>query len=71
MFTWDGASTVKMQTTKTQTGYVDPKYGKVTAQFQASKYVEETQTLMFQYAWTVSAGSFGSYVETFAITEKY
>lgn len=71
LFTWDGASTVKMQTAKTQTGYVHPSYGMVTAQFQASKYVEETQTLMFQYAWTVSAGSFGSYVETFAITEKY
>lgn len=71
LFTWDGASNVVMQTTKTQTGYKHPSYGMVTAEFQASKYVEETQTLMFQYKWTVSAGSFGSYVESFVITEKY
>jgi hypothetical protein len=27
--------------------------------------------MAFQYNWTVSAGSFGSYVEYFEMTEKY
>lgn len=70
-FTWDGGATMTMQTTKTQTGYVHSTYGMITAEIQATKYDAENQTFKFQYKWTVSAGSFGSYVESFVVTEKY
>lgn len=70
-FTWDGGTTMKLKTTDTATGYVHPSYGMVTARAVATLYDAATETMKFQYNWIVSAGSFGAYVESFAITEKY
>lgn len=70
-FTWDGGSTMTLKTTDTATGYVHPSYGMVTARAIATLYDPSTDTMKFQYNWIVSAGSFGAYIESFVITERY
>ena len=70
-FKWDGGETMTMDPVNITTGYVHPTYGMITAKTQATQYDAESQTMAFKYNWTVSAGSFGSYVEYFEITEKY
>ena len=71
LFKWDGGETMTMQPANIETGYVHPSYGMVTAKTVATKYFADSETLAFQYNWTVSAGSFGSYTEYFEMTEKY
>jgi hypothetical protein len=72
LFKWDGGETMTMQPANTPTGYVHPSYGMVTAKSQVTKYDAESQTLMFQYSFTIPDGrTFGSYVESFGMTEKY
>lgn len=61
------AITVSPATIKT--GVVHPSYGSVTANFEAG--VVKDGALLFQYKWTVSAGSFGSKVDQVVITELY
>ena len=70
-FKWDGGETMTMDPVNITTGYVHPTYGMITAKTQATQYDAESQTMAFKYNWTVSAGSFGSYVEYFEMTEKY
>ena len=67
-FTFDG-TTIKMLSSKMQSGYVHSTYGMVTAEYQDSAFRPETNTFLFQYKWTVSAGSFGSGVDQFVVTE--
>ena len=52
-----------------KTGVVHPSYGSVTANFEAG--VVKDGALLFQYKWTVSAGSFGSMVDQVNIIELY
>ena len=55
------------------TGYVDTKYGMVSAYYpQANKiyYSSATSTFTFKIKWVVSAGSFGVYNDTYLITQK-
>lgn len=52
-----------------KTGVVHPSYGSVTANFEAG--VVKEGALLFQYKWTVAAGSFGSYVDQVNINELY
>lgn len=67
-FTWDGTTITCLNTT-VQSGYVDSYYGMVSATIQATKYYPEYNVFLFQYKWTVSAGSFGSGVDQYTITE--
>lgn len=52
-----------------KTGVIHPSYGSVTANFEAG--VVRDGALLFQYKWTVSAGSFGSKVDQVNIIELY
>lgn len=67
-FTWDG-TTIKCAKATVQTGYVHPTYGMVSATSEATLYREATNAFLFQYKWTVSAGSFGSFVDMFVVEE--
>lgn len=67
-FTWDG-TTITCLNSKNPSGYIHPTYGMVTAEIQATKYNAEQNAFLFQYKWTVSAGSFGAGVDSFVITE--
>lgn len=52
-----------------KTGVVHPSYGSVTANFEVG--VVRDGALLFQYKWTVAAGSFGSMVDQVNIIELY
>lgn len=52
-----------------KTGVIHPSHGSVTANFEAG--VVRDGALLFQYKWTVSAGSFGSKVDQVNIIELY
>lgn len=70
MVSEDGAITQVPETT--ETGYVHSTYGMVSATANSeSVYNSQTETYTFAINWTVSAGSFGVYYETFEITSKY
>lgn len=71
IFAWDGANTIKMDSDKVETGYVDPSNGMVTANFGACTYNSSKQMFTFDIEWTVSAGSYGEYPDTFTITKKF
>lgn len=53
-----------------KSGLIYPSYGSVYANYQASMIMEDG-TILFQYNWTVSAGSFGSAVDQLKIVEVY
>ena len=66
----DGTITQVPETT--ETGVVDSKYGMISATAQSgSSFDSATNTYTFVIKWTVSAGSFGVYNDTFEITNKY
>lgn len=67
-FAWDGTN-IKCSTSAVQSGYVHPTYGMCSATAEATLYRPETKAFLFQYKWTVSAGSFGSYVDQFVLEE--
>ena len=50
-------------------GLIHPSYGSVTANFEAGAV--QDGVLLFQYKWTVAAGSFGSVVDQVQIAEIY
>lgn len=50
-------------------GLIHPSYGSVTANFEAGAV--QDGVLLFQYKWTVAAGSFGSAVDQVEIAEIY
>lgn len=52
-----------------KTGVIHPSYGSVTANFEKGQV--QGENLLFQYKWTVSAGSFGSMVDQVKITEQF
>lgn len=53
-----------------KSGLIHPNYGSVYANYEASLIMEDG-TILFQYGWTVSAGSFGSAVDQLQIVEVY
>ena len=67
-FNWDG-ETIKCAKTTVKSGYVHKKYGMCSATVEATAYREAQNAFLFQYKWTVSAGSFGSYVDQFILEE--
>ena len=67
-FKWDGAKITCAKTT-VQSGYVHSTYGMCSATVEATAYREAQNAFLFQYKWTVSAGSFGSYVDQFILEE--
>ena len=67
-FKWDG-SNIKCAKTTVETGYVHKTYGMVSATAVATAYREAQNAFLFQYKWTVAAGSFGSYVDQFILEE--
>lgn len=67
-FKWDGTKITCAKTT-VQSGYVHPTYGMCSATAEATAYRAESNAFLFQYKWTVSAGSFGSYVDQFILEE--
>jgi hypothetical protein len=55
-----------------QTGYMNGNYGMISAYYDQSDlkyYDEESKTFTFPITWMVSAGSFGSYPDSYAIEE--
>lgn len=57
-----------------KTGVIDADYGLVTANYPVANknyYSSATKTFTFPVKWTVSAGSFGVYPETYTITKEY
>ena len=60
---------ITLDNTSFISGLIHPSYGSVTANFEAGAVQEGV--LLFQYKWTVSAGSFGSYVDQVNIVEVY
>lgn len=56
---------------KYETGFLHPNYGMVTAESLATVYRPASQLFLFQFNFTVGAGSFGSRIESFQITETY
>lgn len=60
---------ITLQKTALLSGLIHPSYGSVTANFEIGAVQEGV--LLFQYKWTVSAGSFGSYVDQVQIVELY
>lgn len=67
-FKWDGAKITCAKTT-VESGYVHPTYGMCSATVEATAYREAQNAFLFQYKWTVSAGSFGSFVDQFILEE--
>lgn len=67
-FSWDG-SKIKCAKTTVESGYVHPTYGMCSATSEATAYRAESNAFLFQYKWTVAAGSFGSYVDQFVLEE--
>ena len=60
---------ITLDTTSFISGLIHPSYGSVTANFEAGAV--QDGALLFQYKWTVSAGSFGSKVDKVEIVEIY
>ena len=55
-----------------ESGIVHASYGMISATAtEESGYDSQTETYTFAIKWTVSAGSFGVYYDTFEITSKY
>lgn len=52
-----------------ETGYVHPTYGMIYATGVAASFDPETATFTFVTEYTVAAGSFGTFAETFVILE--
>uniref|UniRef100_UPI0032164701 hypothetical protein n=1 Tax=uncultured Draconibacterium sp. TaxID=1573823 RepID=UPI0032164701 len=66
----DGTITQVPETS--ESGYVHSTYGMVSVTAQdGSNFNSDTNTYTFVLKWTVSAGSFGVYNDTFEITNKY
>lgn len=73
-FTWNRETGECTMASKQTSGYVHPSYGMITAYAIAitadgQTVVFEDNTFYFGFNWRVSAGSFGSTMETFTITE--
>ncbi len=69
-FTINEDNTLSLAKTAFKSGLIHPSYGSVTANYEASM-IDENGVFYFQYKWTVSAGSFGSYVDQVQIVELY
>lgn len=67
-FKWDG-SKITCANTTVQSGYVHPTYGMCSATVEATAYEAESNAFLFTYNWTVSAGTFGSFVDQFILEE--
>lgn len=71
LFTWDGAEKVVVKPAIVSTGYVHPSYGVITANYynDYTYAVVDPETnavqMVFAIEFTVAAGSFGSYYNTF------
>jgi hypothetical protein len=82
VFSWDGGETVKMSADSYSTGVSYADYGNVTVvttedgiyygTIPAGWVAEEAvDGFIFDFKWTVSAGSFGTgYPQLYVITEK-
>lgn len=71
-FIWDAEKgVVEVARTTWQTGYEHPTYGMVSATCQSVGYNAETKTFTFVIEYTCSAGSFGTYNETYTISDVY
>lgn len=60
-FTWDGSKVAYGNKVAISTGYVDSRYGAVTATPTSCAYDAKNDKFTFNFKWTVSAGSFGEY----------
>jgi len=69
IFTWDGANSVELVENSIAVGLNADDYGAVTAVAteEPCTYDVSTKTFTFPFEWTVSAGSFGEYADTFVI----
>ena len=69
-FIWDEANGVAQAVNTTwQTGYKHPTYGMVSATCYGVDYNAEAKTFTFTVEYTCAAGSFGTYNETYTISE--
>lgn len=61
---------ITLENNEILSGLIHPTYGSITANYLAGM-VDEEGTLLFQYKWTCSAGSFGSAIDKLQIVEIY
>lgn len=69
-----GTSTSAKDFVFLQTGYVDSRYGMISAYYPTANknyYDSTTKTFTFPITWRVTAGSFGVYADKYAITQEY
>ncbi len=70
VFTWNQETNEVAYANATwETGYVHPNYGMIYATGLAAEFDPETATFAFTVEYTVAAGSFGTYTDTFVILE--
>ena len=68
VFHWDQTTNEAMFLKNSwETGYMHPTYGMITANGRSIVYDEATKTFTFAVEYTVSAGSFGEYNDTFTL----
>ena len=71
-FIWDEKNGVaEVVNTTWETGYVHPSYGMIIANCYGVKYNADTKTFTFRVEYTVDAGTFGTFNDTFTINEMY
>ena len=71
-FIWDEKNGVaEVVNTTWETGYVHPSYGMIIANCYGVEYNADTKTFTFRVEYTVDAGTFGTFNETFTINEIY
>lgn len=72
-FKWDKDDTnaVTFDKAKYEMGFLHPSYGMVTANAQQAVYRPANQQFLFLFEFTVGAGSFGTGIEEFTITEVF
>lgn len=82
-FEWDGGSKVTVLGSiykpgvtsykpAVETGYIDSTYGMIWAIFNgANTYDDATKVFTFPITWRVTAGNFGTYTDTYTITQFF
>lgn len=72
-FKWDKSSVVTVigGDDGIPTGYVDSRYGMVNAVYKDASYDAENKTFNFSISWNVSAGTFGTYADSFQVSEIF
>lgn len=67
IFTWDGADAIVAVPLTVETGVIHATYGMVSSTTGDTSYDATTKTMTLAREWTVDAGSFGEYNDTYTM----